>query len=76
MLMRVNIATVKNPKKYNDEVIFPDKVKINLITITTQFLGDLKIIINTILEQIFEMKKKIWLSSPHMEEMKSSIKII
>ena len=48
------LATVKNPKKYNDEVIFPDKVKINLnYYYNNSFLGDLKIIINTIFRTNF-----------------------
>lgn len=43
------LAKVENPKKYNDEVIFPDKVKINLdYYYNRTFFKDLKIIINTI----------------------------
>lgn len=43
------LASVDNPKKYNDEVIFPDKVKINLdYYYNHTFIGDFKIIINTI----------------------------
>lgn len=42
------LAKEKHPLKYNDEVIFPDKVKINLDYYYNQsFLGDLKIIIKT-----------------------------
>ncbi len=43
------LAKVDNPKQYNDEVIFPDKVKINLEYYENMsFWGDIKIIINTI----------------------------
>lgn len=43
------LAIVDNPKKYNDEVIFPDKVKINLdYYYNRTFRGDIKIIINTV----------------------------
>ena len=48
------LANVENPKKYNDEVIFPDKVKINLnYYYNNCFFGDIKIIFNT----IFRVKK-------------------
>ena len=40
----------KNPLLYNDEVLFPDKVKLNLVYYYNQsFLGDLKIIFKTII---------------------------
>lgn len=40
----------KNPLKYNDEIIFPDKVKMNLAYYFNHtFLGDLKIIWKTVL---------------------------
>jgi lipopolysaccharide/colanic/teichoic acid biosynthesis glycosyltransferase len=43
------LAKQKDPIKHNDEVIFPDKVIINLdYYYNRSFLGDLKIIINTI----------------------------
>jgi len=43
------LANVQDPQKYNDEVIFPDKVKINLDYYYNQsFLGDVIIIVNTI----------------------------
>lgn len=43
------LASVSNPIKYNDEVIFPDKVKINLNYLDNWSLwGDIKIIFNTI----------------------------
>ena len=43
------LAEVNNPKKYNDEVIFPDKVKINLEYMDNWSLWkDIKIIFNTI----------------------------
>lgn len=44
------LAMVKNPKQYNDEVIFPDKVRINLYYAHhPSFYTDLKIIFCTIL---------------------------
>ncbi len=43
------LAKVDNPQRYNDEVIYPDKVKINLDYFYNQsFIGDLKIIFRTI----------------------------
>ncbi len=43
------LAKQENPLKYNDEVIFPDKIKINLDYYQHQsFWGDLKIIWKTI----------------------------
>lgn len=43
------LAKVNNPIQYNDEVIFPDKVKINLdYYYNRSFFGDIKIILNTI----------------------------
>jgi lipopolysaccharide/colanic/teichoic acid biosynthesis glycosyltransferase len=46
------LAGVKNPKEYNDLVIFPDKVKINLKYLERiSLMEDLKIIIYTILRR-------------------------
>lgn len=43
------LAKQDDPIKYNDEVIFPDKVKINLDYIDNRtFWGDIKIILDTI----------------------------
>jgi lipopolysaccharide/colanic/teichoic acid biosynthesis glycosyltransferase len=43
------LAKVDNPQQYNDEVIFPDKVKINLdYYYNRSFWGDIKIILKTI----------------------------
>lgn len=43
------LAKVDNPQQYNDEVIFPDKVKINLDYYKHHsFVGDLKIIKDTV----------------------------
>ena len=43
------LAKVDNPQQYNDEVIFPDKVKINLDYYHNRtFWGDIKIILNTV----------------------------
>lgn len=44
------LATVDNPVKYNDEVIFPDKVRINLYYLHNQsFIMDIKLIVCTVL---------------------------
>ena len=46
------LAGVENPKEYNDRVIFPDKVKINLKYLERiSLVEDLKIIIYTILRK-------------------------
>ncbi len=43
------LAQVENPQRYNDEVIFPDKVKINLdYYYNRSFVGDIKLIFQTI----------------------------
>lgn len=43
------LANVENPQRYNDDVIFPDKVKINLdYYYNHTFGGDIKIIFDTI----------------------------
>lgn len=43
------LANLEDPKKYNDEVIYPDKVKINLdYYYNRSFWGDIKIILKTI----------------------------
>ena len=43
------LAKVDNPQKYNDEIIFPDKVKINLdYYYNRSFWGDIGIIFKTI----------------------------
>ena len=43
------LAQVDNPQKYNDEVIFPDKVRLNLYYLYHwSFLGDLKMILCTV----------------------------
>lgn len=43
------LAKVADPVKYNDEIIFPDKVKINLdYYYNHTFLGDIKLIFQTI----------------------------
>ncbi len=43
------LAKVDDPKKYNDEIIYPDKVKINLdYYYNRSFFGDIKIIFETI----------------------------
>ncbi|WP_298515411.1 sugar transferase [uncultured Kordia sp.] len=43
------LASQENPKQYNDQVIFPDKIKMNLYYYHTRsFLVDLKILLKTI----------------------------
>ena len=43
------LASVVNPKKYNDEIIYPDKVRINLDYMNNwSLLLDIKIIIKTV----------------------------
>lgn len=43
------LAKVDNPLEYNDKIIYPDKIKINLNYYkNNSFFGDVKIIINTI----------------------------
>lgn len=43
------LATVQDPIKYNDEVIFPDKVRINLdYYYNHTFRGDIKLIFDTV----------------------------
>lgn len=43
-----------NPKHYNDSVIYPDKLRLNLKYYYTQsFIGDIKIIIKTVIKIIF-----------------------
>ena len=44
------LATQPDPGRYNDEVIFPDKVRINLSYLSSRsFMGDIRIILNTLL---------------------------
>lgn len=44
------LAEQENPKKYNDEVLFPDKVRINIEYLDNwSFWNDIKIIIYTVL---------------------------
>ncbi len=44
------LATVEDPQKYNDEVIFPDKVRINLYYLNNySFIRDIQIILCTVL---------------------------
>lgn len=49
------LATVDDPKRYNDEVIFPDKVRINLNYLQNwSFWLDVKIIIYTVIGKDLE----------------------
>jgi lipopolysaccharide/colanic/teichoic acid biosynthesis glycosyltransferase len=46
-----------NPQEYNDKVIFPDKVRINLIYLKSRsFLLDMKILVSPILNKKLEEK--------------------
>lgn len=48
------LACCENPREYNDRVIFPDKVRINLRYLETRsFGGDLLIIMQTVLPGFF-----------------------
>jgi lipopolysaccharide/colanic/teichoic acid biosynthesis glycosyltransferase len=48
------LAKYEDPKKYNDEIIFPDKVRINSLYISNwSFVLDLKVIWNTIIRKIY-----------------------
>ena len=43
------LASVEDPLKYNDEVIFPDKVRINLEYLRNQsFFGDIRLILKSV----------------------------
>ena len=51
------LTKVKDPQKYNDEVIFPDKVRINLNYLRSwSFWLDMKIIVYTIMGKDLEEK--------------------
>lgn len=48
------LALQKNPLEYNDLVIFPDKVRLNLqYYYTHSFFGDIKIIVKTLFHKLF-----------------------
>ena len=52
------LADQENPKAYNDEVIYPDKVKINLDYCNNQSIWlDIKIIFATIFRVFFSERK-------------------
>lgn len=54
------LSQVKNPIEYNDEVIFPDKTRINLYYLNHQsFVMDIKLIICTVLGQKMEYNNEI-----------------
>jgi len=49
------LAKQKDPQKYNDEVIFPDKVRINLLYMKNwTFWMDMKFILNTAIKRPFD----------------------
>ena len=46
------LVSVENPAQYNDEVIFPDKVKLNLYYLKNySFIKDIQMIVCTVLEK-------------------------
>ncbi len=52
------LAEVSDPKKYNDEVLWPDKVRINLdYYYNMSFLGDLRLILKTIFKEDINPQK-------------------
>ena len=54
------LSSIDNPQKYNDEYIFPDKVRINLYYLSNQsFWIDLKIIFCTILGKTMTYNNEI-----------------
>ena len=54
------LANVDNPQKYNDKVIFPDKVKLNLYYLNHySFMKDIQMIIYTVLGKKMEYAGEI-----------------
>lgn len=54
------LANIKDPQKYNDEVIFPDKVRINLYYLNNySFVKDIEMIICTVLGRRMEYNGEI-----------------
>ena len=54
------LANVDNPKQYNDEVIYPDKVRINLYYLSHySFIKDIQMIICTVLGKKMEYNDEI-----------------
>lgn len=50
------LAMCDNPREYNDRVIFPDKVRINLEYLDIRsFVGDIRIIMQTLLPGLFHV---------------------
>lgn len=50
------LAICDNPREYNDRVIFPDKVRINLEYLDSRsFVGDIRIIMQTLLPGLFHV---------------------
>ena len=51
----IHLATIDNPREYNDKVIFPDKVRINRYYLHNySFWTDIKIIFATVLGRRME----------------------
>ena len=54
------LANIDNPKQYNDEVIYPDKVRINLYYLNHySFIKDIQMIICTVLGKKMEYNDEI-----------------
>ncbi len=60
------LAHVPDPAGYNDRVIFPDKVRINLLYLERQsFTGDIRIMIQTLLRKPCNEYEDLAASPPH-----------
>lgn len=58
------LAEQENPQKYNDEVLFPDKVRMNIEYLDNwSFWNDIKIIIAPYLERIYKLLSFLFI--PH-----------
>lgn len=52
------LAVADDPKKYNDEIIFPDKVRINILYLNNwSLLLDLKLILDTVFRRHYSEKR-------------------
>jgi lipopolysaccharide/colanic/teichoic acid biosynthesis glycosyltransferase len=67
------LAYIQDPQKYNDEIIWPDKVKINLAYYYNRsFFGDIYLIFRTIL--VGHKKTQLVIDSPLLTENSDNIK--
>ena len=54
------LASVENPAQYNDEVIFPDKVRLNLYYLKNySFIKDIQMIVSTVLGKKMDYASEI-----------------